>query len=86
MKKKTHLHGLWIAALLLFALLATGCSAEQVLPEGVSVEVEPRESGPRITISPSSRGNCSTCLPLLPASLPISRGFLRWESAVCRER
>ena len=50
MKKKTHLHGLWIAALLLFALLATGCSAEQVLPEGVSVEVEPRESGPRITV------------------------------------
>lgn len=50
MKKRTFKHGLWIAALLLFVLLMAGCSAGQVLPEGVSVEVEPRESGPRITV------------------------------------
>lgn len=50
MRETMTRRGLWIAALLLFVLLMSGCSAEQVLPDGVSVEVEPRDSGPRMTV------------------------------------
>jgi len=50
MRETMTRRGLWIAALLLFVFLMSGCSAEQVLPDGVSVEVEPRDSGPRITV------------------------------------
>ena len=57
MKKTISRHGLWIAALLLFVWLMAGCSARQVLPEGVSVEVEPRESGPRITVRAELHGD-----------------------------